>query len=83
MLRAVNVERWAQVYEAAGLEPFGPAQVRWRVSRDQWDDVESMMLTALGWPASVSFGRQRVFGWPLIVDEELPPNSIILEPAAT
>ena len=63
-------------FGAIAHEPY-----RWRVSQDVWDE-----LTALR-PVYIPDGTRpmledRLVGEPIIIDDDLPPKSMVLEPSS-
>lgn len=73
-------ERAMDIVQAAGIKPFGIETSlgwRWRVSQDVFD-AASRMVEERGHPLD-SAVESRLFGYPLDVDESLPPNSMLLE----
>jgi hypothetical protein len=52
--------------------------MRWRMS----PDVAAACATAAGWPGvSVRTGRSTILGYPVVVDDTLPPDSLDAEDA--
>jgi hypothetical protein len=60
-------------------KPITAPGYRWRLSQDVWDEL-------CDYAGMNDHGQQPVgaqlFGEPVVVDEALPPNSMMLEPRA-
>lgn len=88
--------RYREVLAAYQIQPFerlphrfGPKvngellPLRWRVSRDEWDRVKAEAEAIAGEYTYASDSTVfRLFGWPIEPDDDLPPNSIILDRSA-
>jgi hypothetical protein len=63
--------------------PFGlnDGRLAWRVSSDVWEQFTDYAKTN-GMPIPDPAPSPRVLGWPIAVDETLPSNSMLLEPAS-
>jgi hypothetical protein len=58
---------------------LGPRpKMRWRVSQDEWDRLVEE-TRQFGWPMPVE--QAHLGGFPIAVDDALPPNSVIFEPS--
>ena len=61
--------------------PFGLAEsepLHWRVSQDVWDRLADR---ARGYtaPSPLPAGEDRLLGYPIAVDDALPPDSMVLD----
>jgi hypothetical protein len=51
---------------------------QWRVSQDVWDGI--VRETEAYWTRREASPDARLLGEPIVIDEDLPANSILLEP---
>lgn len=90
-------DRAAEIHHAALAafvpdHPFDQPRFAWRVSPDVWDQLIDWAHTqelAMLFPGvqyqwtrrPVPSLSDRLLGWPIVADETLPPNAMVLEPA--
>jgi hypothetical protein len=60
-----------------GFDEHGPHE--WRLSRDVWDQLRDYMRPYMYVPDEPR-AETRLLGEPVAVDDDLPPNSMLLEP---